>query len=95
MTGLQKLGTNVTRQGLIDTINKFKSFSAHGITPGIDWTIAHHDSTKGDSCRAFVKIENGKFVPEFGTPGKPFVCIPGNAKSIDEAVIRGPNPDKL
>jgi branched-chain amino acid transport system substrate-binding protein len=95
VSGLQKIGKNVTRKRLIDAINKFKSFSAHGITAGIDWTKAHKRDPSGDSCRAFVKVESGKFVPTFGEPGKPFVCLKGNAKSVDDFVVRGPNPDQL
>lgn len=86
--GLKAIGKNPTRSALIKKINTFDNFTANGITSGIDWTVAHRDNNKGLACRAFVKVENGKFVPEFGEPGKPFVCLKGNTKSLDDFVVK-------
>jgi len=95
VTGLQKIGTNVTRQRLINAINRFKSWSAHGINSGVDWTTAHHDNSSGLSCQAYVTVQNGKFVTEFGEPGKPFVCLDAKTKSLDNFTISASPPDKL
>jgi hypothetical protein len=35
-------------------------------------------------CSNFLKIENGKFVPQFATAAKPWVCIPNNTGSVPE-----------
>jgi branched-chain amino acid transport system substrate-binding protein len=95
VAGLQKIGRNVTRQRLIDAINKFKSWSAHGINSGVDWTKSHKDYGGGVSCQSFVKVENGKFVPVFGESGKPFVCLKTHTKSLDDFVIQAAPPDRL
>jgi ABC-type branched-subunit amino acid transport system substrate-binding protein len=74
VTGLREAGPDFTRQKVVDAINAEKNFTAHGLLPGIDWSVAH----KGDQpegCNVLSKIENGKFVPQFGQPGKPFVCL--------------------
>ena len=60
-----------------------KNFTANGLLAGIDWSVAHQaDQPQG--CTVLSKIDNGKFVPSFGQPGKPFVCFQLN-----------PLPDKL
>jgi len=87
--GLQKVGRNLTRQKLIDAINQMRNFTAHGITAGIDWKKSGHKIDRnGLVCQSYVKVENGKFVPVFGTPGKPFVCLKGNAKSLNDVVYK-------
>jgi hypothetical protein len=95
VAGLQKIGRNVTRQRLIDAINKFKSWSAHGINSGVDWTKAHNRNTGGLSCQSFVKVVNGKFVPTFGQPGKPFVCLKAQTRNLNDFTITAAPPDKL
>jgi len=83
VTGLKEAGPDFTRQKVIDAINAEKNFTAHGLLAGIDWSVAHQaDQPQG--CTVLSKIENGKFVPSFGQPGKPFVCFQSN-----------PLPDKL
>ena len=95
VAGLQKIGKNVTRQRLIDAINKFKSWSAHGINAGIDWTHAHYRYNGGDSCNSFVEVVNGKYQLKFSEPGKPFVCLPTKTKNLDDFTIRASAPDQL
>lgn len=72
--GLVRAGPDFTRQKVIDGINTMTDWTAGGVKLGTDWTI-EHEKSKGDSCTAFVKIENGRFVPVFGQPGKPFICM--------------------
>ena len=31
-----------------------------------------------EGCAAYVAAQNGKFVPQFGRPGQPFLCAPIN-----------------
>jgi branched-chain amino acid transport system substrate-binding protein len=83
VTGLKEAGPDFTRQKVIDAINAEKNFTANGLLAGTDWSIAHQaDQPQG--CTVLSKIDNGKFVPSFGQPGKPFTCFQLN-----------PLPDKL
>jgi ABC-type branched-subunit amino acid transport system substrate-binding protein len=79
VAGLRGAGPNFTRQKLVDAINAMKSYTAGGILPPIDWTIAHKQQ---DTCYAWLKISNGAFKPVFGQPGKPFLCYPPSLTAI-------------
>ena len=83
MTGLKAAGPDFTRQKVIDAINAEKNFTANGLLAGIDWSV-QHQADQAQGCNVLSKIDNGKFVPSFGQPGKPFVCFQLN-----------PLPDKL
>jgi hypothetical protein len=83
VTGLRGAGPDFTRQKVVDAINAEKNFTANGLLAGIDWSVAHQ-ADQPEGCTVLSKIENGKFVPSFGQPGKPFVCLQAN-----------PLPDKL
>ena len=83
VTGLKEAGPDFTRQKVIDAINAEKDFTAHGLLAPIDWSVAHQ-AEPPEGCTVLSKIENGKFAPSFGQPGKPFVCFQAN-----------PLPDKL
>ncbi len=83
VTGLQEAGPDFTRQKVVDAINAEKDFTAHGLLAGIDWSVSHQ-AEQPEGCNVISKIDNGKFVPSFGQPGKPFVCLQLN-----------PLPDKL
>ena len=83
VTGLKEAGPDFTRQKVIDAINAEKNFTAHGLLAGLDWSVVHQ-ADQPEGCTVLSKIENGKFVPSFGQPGKPFVCFQSN-----------PLPDKL
>jgi branched-chain amino acid transport system substrate-binding protein len=83
VTGLKEAGPDFTRQKVVDAVNAEKNFTANGLLAGIDWSVEHMaDPPQG--CNVLSKIDNGKFVPSFGQPGKPFVCFQLN-----------PLPDKL
>ena len=81
--GLKAAGPEFTRQEVVDAINAMTDYTAGGLLPGIDWTIAHQQKPP-QGCVVLSKIENGRFVPSFGEPGKPFICLQAN-----------PLPDKL
>jgi ABC-type branched-subunit amino acid transport system substrate-binding protein len=83
--GLRKLGTNVTRKGLTDAINKMTAFTANGLVPPIDWTKQHHGGGNQD-CGAVVQVQGGKFVPVFGTKDSPYVCFKLNTTTLDTVV---------
>jgi ABC-type branched-subunit amino acid transport system substrate-binding protein len=73
--GMKKAGPDFSRQKLIDAINTITDFTADGIVYPVDWTKAHTQTNDDDhNCQFFSVIEDGKFVPKFSRPGKPFVC---------------------
>jgi branched-chain amino acid transport system substrate-binding protein len=81
--GLKAAGPEFTRQKVVDEINKMTDYTAGGLLAGIDWMTAHREDPP-EGCGVVSKIHSGKFVPSFGEPGKPFVCLQAN-----------PLPDKL
>ena len=83
VTGLKEAGPDFTRQKVVDAVNAEKNFTANGLLAGIDWSV-QHQADQAQGCNVLSKIDNGKFVPSFGQPGKPFVCFQLN-----------PLPDKL
>ena len=74
VTALRQLGPNVTRQGLINTINKMTHYTAGGISPGIDWT-QQHTSPGPIDCNAYLQVQQGHFASVFGSGNNPFVCF--------------------
>jgi branched-chain amino acid transport system substrate-binding protein len=72
--GLKAAGPEFTRQKVVDAINAMTDYTANGLLPGIDWRTAHSQE-EAEGCLVYSKIENGKFVPSFGTADKPFVCL--------------------
>jgi branched-chain amino acid transport system substrate-binding protein len=81
--GLKAAGPEFTRQKVVDAINAMTDYKAGGLLPGIDWRTAHSQE-EAEGCLVYSKIDNGKFVPSFGSADKPFVCLQLN-----------PLPDKL
>jgi branched-chain amino acid transport system substrate-binding protein len=74
VTGLKEAGPDFTRQKLVDAINAEKSYTANGLLAPIDWSV-QHAADPPDGCQVLSKVVNGKFVPSFGQPGKPFACF--------------------
>jgi ABC-type branched-subunit amino acid transport system substrate-binding protein len=79
VTGLKAAGCDFTRQKVVDAINQMTHYNANGFIAPVDWTKAH-DQASG--CFTWLKVVNGKFKPQFGQSGKPFLCIPANTTSI-------------
>ena len=77
MTGLRAAGPSFTRQKVIDALNRMTAYDAGGIIGPIDWTRQHTDKVPAVQCGAFLKVEHGRFVPQFDDPGKPLVCSRG------------------
>jgi hypothetical protein len=85
---LRLAGPNFTRQKVIDELNKLTDYTADGLIPPRDWT-REHEITEGIVCNAYVKVEDGKLVPTFTEPGKPFMCLPDQpAKLPAQATFR-------
>jgi hypothetical protein len=81
--GLMAAGPQFTRQKVVEEINKITDYTAGGLLPGIDWTIAH-TQIWSQGCAVLSQIHNGTFVPKFSAPGRPFICFQAN-----------PLPDRL
>jgi branched-chain amino acid transport system substrate-binding protein len=79
--GLKAAGPEFTRQKVIDAINQMTNYTANGLLAGIDWRSAHSQEAP-NSCVVLSKIQNGKFVPSFGEPGKPFACFETEAAKL-------------
>jgi len=84
--GLKAAGPDFTRQKVIDALNAVKAYDASGLIPPIDWTAQHRDQAD-TACQALTKIENGKFVPVFGSAGKPFICFRNLPPKLAEANV--------
>jgi hypothetical protein len=83
VSGLKAAGPDFTRQKVVDAINAEKDYNAQGLLAPLDWSV-QHVADPPEGCNVLSKVENGKFVPSFGQPGKPFACFQLN-----------PLPDKL
>jgi ABC-type branched-subunit amino acid transport system substrate-binding protein len=79
--GLQGAGPNFTRQKVIDALNKMTDQTIGGLIPPRDWT-KEHEITHDIVCTAYLKIDNGKLVPTFTQPGKPFMCLPDQPATL-------------
>jgi len=77
--GLKAAGCDFTRQKVVDAINQMTNYNADGVIAPVDWTKAHQQAP---GCYAWLKVENGKFKPGFGQPGKPFLCRPPDLQTI-------------
>jgi ABC-type branched-subunit amino acid transport system substrate-binding protein len=95
VTGLKLAGPEFSQQKVIDGLNQVTSFSADGMVQPIDWTKQHnsadgHPEFEGKwECNSIVKIEDGKFVPVYDEPDKPWVCFEGGP----EATVLTANPE--
>lgn len=81
--GLVAAGPEFTQKKVVDAINSFEYWTADGAIPGVDWTIAH-DQRSPVSCGAISKISNGGFVPQYGEPGRPFICFDVEADQLPD-----------
>jgi ABC-type branched-subunit amino acid transport system substrate-binding protein len=83
VTGLRGAGPEFTRQSVIDYINTLEDYDAGGIHEGVDWTTQHSEEPP-TSCFSILKIVDGAFEPQFGEPGKPFVCLENGAEELPD-----------
>ncbi len=88
VTGLRAAGPEFTRQSVIDALNELDAYDAGGIHADIDWTRQHTDQNE-EACFSILQIVDGTFEPQFGEPGKPFVCLSNEADELpDEPAYR-------
>jgi ABC-type branched-subunit amino acid transport system substrate-binding protein len=83
--GLKAVGHDLTRTKLIAAINATHNFTANGIISSkapIDWAYEHTGRSPVPDCVAYIQVQHGKFVPVFGTPTDPFVCIDHDATTL-------------
>jgi branched-chain amino acid transport system substrate-binding protein len=80
-TGLRGAGPDFSQAKVVNYLNTLTHYTDNGFLQPLDWTkghidpITHPEARAADECYNFVKDDNGKFVPEFGEPGKPWVCF--------------------
>jgi branched-chain amino acid transport system substrate-binding protein len=79
VTGLKAAGPNFTQQNVVEATNKITDYTAGGLVAPIDWTTAHEDQI---DCYVVLKVVKGKFVPQYGKKGKPFMCFPDGLKTL-------------
>ncbi len=91
--GLVAAGPNLTRDAVVAATNAFTDYTAHGLTPPVDWSRQHDAPTPDDpkthgpkySCLALVQVVAGKF-QMVGDPAKPWSCWPGDTYDWSEPV---------
>jgi len=75
VTGLKRVGRDLTQKKLIATLNKITDYNSNGLQPPIDWTTAHTQALP-PFCGSYVVAFNGKFVPIFVQPNdEVFSCF--------------------
>jgi ABC-type branched-subunit amino acid transport system substrate-binding protein len=82
--GLREAGPDFSREKVIDAINGLTDWDAGGLLPDVDWTRAHTEQAD-PVCGAISQIEGDAFVPVFGEPGKPFVCLDLGTDDVSDA----------
>jgi ABC-type branched-subunit amino acid transport system substrate-binding protein len=91
VTGLELAGPNFTQQKVIDALNGVANFSDNGFIQPINWSTGHIDPETHPEvrqkvdCANWLVIKNGTFVPVFDKPGKPWVCLPTDDKTLTKA----------
>jgi branched-chain amino acid transport system substrate-binding protein len=89
VTGLKMAGPAFSQQKVIDALNTLTHYTDNGLIQPIDWTKQHDDplthpqSRAPQECFNFVKIQSGKFVPDYGQPNKPWVCFNKDDPTVD------------
>lgn len=83
VTGLRAAGPDFSQAAVVDGLNSVTDFTADGIIAGTDWTIAH-ESNPDQLCDAISQIQDGEFVPQFTTEGKPFICFENGAATLPD-----------
>jgi len=86
--GLKAAGKDFTQQSVVGALNKMTAQTLDGLIPPRNWTT-EHDITHTTTCNAYLRIEDGKLVPTFNRPGKPFQCLPDQPAQLpDQATYK-------
>jgi hypothetical protein len=85
--GLKLAGPRFSQSSVVDSLNQDTHFDADGMIVPIDWTKQHNDPTGPGGipnenagkhpCFSPTRVRDGKFVPVYTKPGKPYVCMVG------------------
>lgn len=86
--GLQQAGPDFSRQTVIDAINQMSDWNAEGILQDVDWTRRHTQPARR-VCSVYLRIDDDRFVPVFGQPDEPFVCLDREADGIPPGIPSG------
>jgi hypothetical protein len=86
VTGLRAAGPEFSQQAVIDGLNSLSDYDARGILPDLDWTV-EHEAEGAQQCSSLLRIDGDEFVPEFGEPGRPFVCFETDATEVVDPVV--------
>ncbi len=81
--GLVAAGPDFTQRKVVDAINQMTDWTGDGIMPPINWTY-EHERDRPASCGVISKIENKKFVPQFGTPTQPRICLDNDSDELPD-----------
>jgi ABC-type branched-subunit amino acid transport system substrate-binding protein len=93
-TGLVGAGPEFSQAKVVAYLNTLTHYTDNGFLQPLDWTKAHIDPIKNpeargkEECANFVKVQDGKFVPTLGEPGKPWVCFELSDPTIDHPIYR-------
>jgi ABC-type branched-subunit amino acid transport system substrate-binding protein len=92
VAGLRALGRDVTRSRLVHYLNGLTAYTANGLEPPIDWTIAHKPIDGPLNCTAFVQVHAGRFIPVYGVAPSVFSCFPQPAPATGPITTITPLP---
>jgi ABC-type branched-subunit amino acid transport system substrate-binding protein len=93
-TGLVGAGPEFSQAKVVAYLNTLTHYSDHGFLSPIDWTkghinpITHPEARSPEECANFTKVENGKLVPVYAEPGKPWVCFKQADPTVDNPIHR-------
>jgi branched-chain amino acid transport system substrate-binding protein len=99
VTGLKLAGPEFTQQKVIDGLNTLTDYSDNGFIQPIDWTKQHEDPADNPDaqgpldCANFTQVKDGKFVPIWGQPGKPWVCFKSDAAQLGQPMYESFVPE--
>jgi branched-chain amino acid transport system substrate-binding protein len=86
--GLVLAGPEFTQKSVVSAMNTITDWDADGVLPTVDWTKAHTELVS-PRCLSVLKVENGRYVPLYGEPGKPFICLEREGTLPDKAPVLG------
>jgi len=92
VTGLRRLGRDVSRTRLVHVLNRITNFTADGIEPPLNWTFAHEPINGSINCTAFVLAQERRFVPVYGTAPSVLSCFPVPAPTGPPVTLVSPLP---
>jgi len=90
-TGLVGAGPEFSQAKVVAYLNSLTDYSDNGFLFPINWTTGHidpitHPEVRGDEeCANFLKVQGGKFVPVYGEPDKPWVCLQTKDPGVENA----------